>query len=253
VSTRNQHDRSLSPAYQEYLRDKQAEDDAAKAAADAAAAAEIARVTQTPEALYKAAINTVFQSEQEQVRTGVINEVYLAQFGEFQKGTCSESDAIATRILFRTTTSDFIRNNTNGATLVAMVQRNGLLESDIRSYQICHEICKTWGLYVDADPEPMVEQPVVEPEPVVEQEVLTPSQQYMANRASKDVVIGIADGVEITERMLEAMPSKDELRIRRVLEKGHSGSAAFDEYLNVRDAQFERDKEINRIAREEGR
>jgi hypothetical protein len=79
-----------------------------------------------------------------------------------------------------------------------------------------------------------------------------PSEQFKVNQANRDTVIGIVDGVKITERYLQSLPSEKELKIRRMLEKGHSGDSTYDTFLEVKDIQFERDMEIARKAQEEG-
>jgi hypothetical protein len=78
--------------------------------------------------------------------------------------------------------------------------------------------------------------------------VLSPSEQDAKNRADLDKIIGVVDGVEITERYLNFLPSRDELLIRRKMEKGHAGSSVYDAHLLLRDAQHARDLKTARIA-----
>jgi hypothetical protein len=226
-------------AYQEYLADKAREDAEAKAAADAAEAAAM----QTPEAQYKASINQLFTQERNVVLHGGLSDAYLSQFKQFgtlKRGTCSESEAIAARVKFRETTPTYIRNNTNGATLVALVKRNGLLESDPVSYAVCWEICKIWGLVVDADPVEEVPVPVAEVVPVVEVDTRTPSEiaeaKYKA-RMTEIVVYDPIDNQGYTEFDLEnKVDSKTELRLRRLTE-GRIGNEQYAEYMNRKDWQ----------------
>ena len=77
--------------------------------------------------------------------------------------------------------------------------------------------------------------------------------EQMAQRSNdfRTKVIGTVDGVSYTEKMLSGMRSHDELRIRRMLEKGHSGSSAYDDFLDIKQRQATRDVEIARKGEEQ--
>jgi hypothetical protein len=241
-------------AYQEYLADKAREDAEAKAAADTAAAAaeaaEAARIEADPILSYQKSTNELYAGEQHIVLHGVVDERYLAQFGTVKRGRCSEEQKTAARIEFRRVATDYIRNEANGAILCAMVDRNGLHPGAVESYLLCHKVLLLWAGYPDVVVE---EAPIVEVAPVVEEvePVLTPSERFKVDQVNLDTVFAIVDGVEISDRYLNSLPSRDELKIRRKLEKGHAGNQTFDTFLEIKDIQFARDADIARRAAEE--
>jgi hypothetical protein len=243
---RQQFDRQLSPAYTEYLKDKQAEAD--QAAADAVAA-EAARIANDPVLSFQQSANTQAEVERNVVLNGVVNELYLAQFGHYRKGTCSEDQKVAARVKFREAAKDYIRNNSNGAVLVAMVDRNGLHPGDVESYLICHEILKIWGGYVDADPIAEPAQPVAEPEVI-----LTPSQQADKDYEYRHTVIVVYDPIDgkgYTEFDLDTkVSSQTELRLRRLME-GKVGNNRYDEYMQTQDIKHQQAIETNQAADED--
>jgi hypothetical protein len=198
-----------------------------------------------PEEQYKAVTNQLFAGEQNVVLNGVINEAYLSQFGTVKRGRCSQGQKVAARTEFRRVATDYVRNDVNGAILCAMVARNGLHEGAVESYLLCHAVLKTWSGYPAVVEAPA---PVAEVAPVVEVDTRTPSEKFMVDQVNLDTVIAIVDGVEISERYLNSLPSRDELKIRRKLEKGHAGDSTFDTFLEIKDIQFERDADIARRA-----
>jgi len=113
------------------------------------------------------------------------------------------------------------------------------------TFQKCFQLLKDYNCL----PEAPVAQPVITE--VVAEPVLTPSEQFKVNQVNLDTVFAIVDGVEISERYLNSLPSRDELKIRRKLEKGHSGDSNLDEYLERRDVKFAMNQEIERKGAEE--
>jgi hypothetical protein len=245
VRARDSYERHRSPAYAEW------EADRAKEIADAKAqqeAAEAARIAADPVLQFQKSTNELYATEQQAVLHGVVNEIYLASFGHYRKGTCSEEEKVAARTKFRETATDYIRNKTNGATLCAMVSRNNLHPGDVESYLVCHEILKLWGGYVDADP--------IEEAPVPTEEVapvLTRSEQMVINHQKfmTDIVVVDELGTQWTAAMLDKLPAKEELRLRRLGEKGHRGDSLMDQFYEVKDIQQARDLENARLAPED--
>jgi hypothetical protein len=128
--------------------------------------------------------------------------------------------------------------------LCDMVDRNHLHPGALASYLLCHALLQHWSGYPD------LVVPVEQPAPV---EVLTPSEQFAVDQVNLDTVFAIVDGVEISERYLNSLPSRDELKIRRKLEKGHAGNQTFDTYLEIKDIQHQQAAEKARKAQEESR
>jgi|HubBroStandDraft_5_1064220.scaffolds.fasta_scaffold06846_10 hypothetical protein len=73
---------------------------------------------------------------------------------------------------------------------------------------------------------------------------LTAAERHVIARQNYiELIIGNDEhGVNYTEEMLDKLPAKEALRLRRLFEKGHRGSILMDQYFEVRDAQAERDR-----------
>jgi hypothetical protein len=244
--------REGTAAYEAWKIDRQAELDTEKAAADAAQAA----AAQTPEERYKAATNQLFSEERNVVLNGIIIDSYLAQFGTIKRGRCSEEQKVAARMQFRQTVTDYVRNNTNGATLVAMVDRNNLHPGAVESYLLCHELCKLWSAYVDADPVEEAPAPVAEVVPVEVVPVLSRSEQaILDHHAYVNDVVGTDEmGRQWTEEAIDReLSAKDGLRLRRLFEQGHRGSNLLTVRREILDIKQQQDAERNRMAQEEER
>jgi hypothetical protein len=72
---------------------------------------------------------------------------------------------------------------------------------------------------------------------------LTAAERHVIARQNYiELIVGNDEhGVNYTEEMLDKLPAKEALRLRRLFEKGHRGSSLMDQYFEVRDAQAERD------------
>ncbi|HXM59441.1 MAG TPA: hypothetical protein VN950_01205 [Terriglobales bacterium] len=251
---RRTRDANRGPAYEEWVAERakeiQEEQRQRDAAAAADEAAEAARIEADPILSYQKSTNELYAGEQNIVLHGVVDERYLAKFGTIKRGRCSEEQKVTARTQFRQTATDYVRNNTNGATLCAMVARNGLNEGAVESYLLCHEILKIWAGYVDADP---VEQPQPVRETQVEepaQPVLTPSEQAAQLRHDylfKIVAVDPRDpSKSFSESDLDKLPAEEARYIRRYAEKGNTGNNIFDLRMESLDAKFARDQEIAR-------
>jgi hypothetical protein len=228
-------DHRSGPAYEQYLIDRQAEIDAENAAA-----------ALTPEAQYKAAINELHADERNAVLHGVISDVNLAKFGTVVRGSCSEEQKVLARTEFREMATDYVRNSANGTTLCAMVDRNGLHPGNPYSYLLCHEICKLWGLYTtEADPEPQPTTRYADVEIVDPRSTLTPSERaiYDHQQYIEKIVGHDETGRAWTEAELDQLPSKDELRLRRLFGQGHRGSNLLTIRREILDIKAQQDAE----------
>jgi hypothetical protein len=243
---RNMRDsRANDPDFIAWQKDYQAEQDAAQAAA-----------ASTPEAQYKAALNELHAAERDAVLHGVISDVNLAKFGTVVRGSCSEEQKVLARTEFREMATDYVRNSANRTTLCAMVDRNGLHPGNPYSYLLCHEICKLWGLYTtEADPEPQPTTRYADVEIVDPRSTLTPSERAIYDHQQYiDKIVGHDElGKGWTEAELDQLPSKDELRLRRLFEQGHRGSNLLTIRREVLDIKAQQDADRARQAAEENR
>ncbi len=220
------------------LQEEQRQRDAAQAAAAA----------NDPVAIYAATANAEAEHNRQLVLSGVLSDEYLSQFGTIVRQPFTEAQVQVAMDQFMAETPDYIRTNSNAKVLIEFIWRNNISPAACDSYRIAHKLLTLWNGYPDLE-KPVAQAEVIAPE--VAEPVLTPSEQFKVNQANLDTVIAIVDGVEISERYLNSLPSRQELIIRRKLEKGHSGDSNFDEYLERRDVKFAMNQEIERKGAEE--
>jgi hypothetical protein len=122
--------------------------------------------------------------------------------------------------------------------------RNDLVPS-LDAFDAVHRLLLEWACYPET-PAP-VQQVAVrhtpDPQP-------TPSELAAKAREARMTTIVVTDpatGIQYTEHALSLLPSRDELRLRRIAEKGHAGSAAADAYWEMKD---ENAAEIARLTEE---
>lgn len=98
---------------------------------------------------------------------------------------------------------------------------------NVSNYRIAFTMLSLAGFI----PNPMP--PVAEPEP----EQLSAAEQHVIDRQNYCTVIVGNDehGVDYTEEMLDALPAKEGLRLRRLIEKGNRGDSRFDMFLAMKD------------------
>lgn len=230
-------DNNRGPAYDQWVIDRAAEvAEEQRQQAEAQAAADAA----DPVLAFQKASDAEAQAIRELILTGYVPESVLP-VERIRGRQVNESAKISNWKHFATTCPTFQR-------WMAEQLIDTAFRSDIApiapAYLALHNLMLQYGVYVE---------PVQEVAPAVEepaQQVLTPSEQFKVNQVKLDTVIGIVDGVEITERYLNSLPSRQELIIRRKLEKGHSGDSNFDEYLERRDVKFAMSQEIERKGEE---
>jgi hypothetical protein len=234
--------REGTPAYEQWLIDRQAEIDAEKAAQAAAEAAD-------PVKAFQNVANAEAEASRQLVLTGRLSDQYMSDFGAVVRQPFTEAQVDTAMAQFMAETADYIKTRANGKVLTEFIWRNNISPGARTSYRLAYKILQLWNCFPDAEnPVAQITQPA--PEALAEP-VLMPSEQFKVNQTNKDTVLGVVNGREITERVLEAMDSKTALYTRRVLEKGFSGNQNYDTFLEVKDAQFARDAEIARKAAEE--
>jgi hypothetical protein len=199
---------------------------------------------------WKASRQLEIEEEQnrELVLSGVLSDEYLSGFGTIVRQPFSEAQVDTAMAQFMAETADYVKTKANAKVLIEFLYRNNISPAACSSYRIGHAILKLWALY----PDEVVPQTAPVPQMVEEpQQVLTPSEKFMADQVNLDTVFAIVDGVEISERYLNSLPSREELKIRRKLEKGHAGDSNLDEYLERRDVKFAMEQEVARKGAEE--
>jgi hypothetical protein len=234
------------PAYEEWVAERAKEvQEEQRLQAEAQANAD----AQNPELQFKRAADAEAQTILELLRTGYVPESVLPGAERMNGRVISNQQAAINNWKYFATTCPTFQI-WMGRQLLDASERSDL--SPIApNYQKLHELMLQYGAYI----EPVVEQPVAQPEvePTSRIAQWKPSEQFKVEQANLDKVFAVVDGVEISERYLNSLPSREELKIRRKLEKGHAGNQNFDTFLEIKDAQFERDAEIARRAREDER
>lgn len=156
-----------------------------------------------------------------------LTEDYLKQVG-FILGSATQKQIDAAIEAFKYSTPAFdYRNAQEVATLSGFFTRNDNINNGITSnLQRAFSLLVEWGLLTPI--EPPVPVPVQEPPAGP-----TPSEQAEQNRQkyfNEVVVKHPVTGVGYTEYTLSLLPSKEELYLRRIAEKGHSGSQLVDDF-----------------------
>jgi|SRR5579863_6792467 len=126
------------------------------------------------------------------------------------------------------------KDETHKSALTGFLQRNSSIRLDVMS-----NLAKAWQLLLEYGLVTPFTPPAQEEAPVHEAPAgPTPSEladQRRQDYFSKVVVKHPVTGVELTEYALSLLPSKEELYLRRFIERGHTGSERLDEYWERRD------------------
>jgi hypothetical protein len=230
-------DHRSGPAFEAWKIERQAEIDAEKAAQDAAAAND-------PVAIYAATANAEAQAIRELVLTVYVPDSILPGVERIGGMKVIEEPAIRNWKHFADTCSTFQR-------WMARPLLDAAERSDIApiasNYLALHNLMLQYSAY----PEPPA-QPVVT-ETQVEVPVLTPSEQAVIDHQRYlEEIVGIDElGTQYTEAMLDELPSKQALRLRRLFESGHRGSNLLTVRREILDIKQVQDAERERIAAEQ--
>ena len=233
------------PAYIEWQKEHQAELDAEKAAQAAAAAND-------PAAIYAATANAEAEQNRELVLNGVLSDAYLGQFGTIVRQPFKESQVEVAMDQFMTETTDYVRTRANAAVLVEFLYRNNLSPAVCGSYRIAHAILKLWVGYPDeVAPQPETrynDSQVIDPV-----SLLTPSEAaiYRHQQYFEKIIGHDESGRGWTMQEIDALPSKEMLRLLRLFEQGHRGSNLLTVYREIQDIKQQQDAEKARIGAEE--
>jgi hypothetical protein len=236
--------REGTPAYEEYLRDRQAELDAEKAAADAAAAND-------PVAMAQRAMDAEAEATRALVLTGRLSDRFMSDFGAVvREPSFTEAQVENALNEFKAQTPDYVQTKANAAVLVEFIYRNNLSPGARTSYRLAHKILALWNWYVD-EVAPQIAQeaaPVAEVVPVLSrsEQAILDHQKFMEEIVGTDEM-----GKQWTAFELDRLPAKEELRLRRLFEEGHRGSNLLTVRREILDVKQQQDAERARIAAEQ--
>ena len=240
-------DHRSGPAFEQWKIERQAEIDAEKAAQDAAAA-------QNPAAIYAATANAEAEATRQLVLTGRLSDTYMSGFGTIVRQPFTEAQVDTAMAQFMSEVSDYVKTRANAKVLTEFLYRNNISPAACSSYRIGHTILTLWAAYPDAE-KPVAQQPVPQTVEEPAQSVLTPSEQAVIDHQIYcEKIIGHDEsGKGWTMQMVDALPSKEMLRLLRLFEQGHRGSNLLTVRREVLDIKAQQEAERNRIAQEEER
>lgn len=303
MSTRNAMERQLSPAYQDFLKERQAELDEEKRQSDAAQAAD-------PTVQAQSAMNSLALAEREAVLNVPLSEEYL--LGERLNGR--EMPANYPRVLraWADATPSFKRYM--GDVLLSTFLLNDLTPT-AENFTRVHEMLISYSAYPDEpNPAAFLEKfgPLNRSEEISESEArqamdsflratnwrkssnnaklllkiladaellpfaenlraadaflrstnaypeattYTRSDQIVVDHQKycEEIIGHDESGKAWTMQMVDALPSKDMLRLLRLFELGTRGDSRMLDYMSIKDIQQKQAAERDRIAREEAR
>jgi hypothetical protein len=262
-TARELYERRRGPAYEEYLRDVAAEQAEAKRQQDEAAAEAIKN---DPVKNFEQVANIEAAQNREIVLNYKLSDQCLAVHGTVKRGPLvSDAEMRAMMWEFAQANPSFTNTGDNVVTLAKFVKRNELLNC-VESYALAHKMLLHFACYPDdaepAAPAPAVEEPVVYTD-VLDQtwtesqiKALTPSERgVLTHEIYVRKIVGTDElGREWTDQAIDKELSADDgRRLRRLFETGTRGSAAYREYMRLRDIQQQQAAERDRIAAEDQR
>jgi hypothetical protein len=237
--------REGTPAYEEYLRDRQAELDEEQRQHDAAAA-------QDPTVMYQQVANAEAEASRQLVLTGRLSDEYMSDFGAVVRTPFTEAQVEIAMAEFMAQTPDYVKTKANAKVLVEFLYRNQLSLGARTSLRLAHKILALWNCYPDAEKpvQEMAPAPVVEAAPVLSrsEQAILDHQKFMEEIVGTDEL-----GKQWTAFELDRLPAIEELRLRRLFEQGHRGSNLLTVRREVLDIKQQQDAERDRIAQEEER
>jgi len=251
TGTRSMRDvRTNDRAYQEWQAARALEVEQENGAAQAAQAALDAA---NPVKTFQQASNAEAQAVLETIRTGFVPESILPVERLNGRMIVNEQAAINNFKYFAESTASFHYYMADA--LLSAAERSQIIPT-APAYTALHNLMLQFGAYPEPPAQPAVEQPVAVAEEVV---MRMPSEIAEARRYDFFHKVVVTDprpekyGTKYAEADLRRLPATEERFLRRYAEKGHSGSAAYDEYLEVKDKQSARDAEIAQRGAEDQR
>jgi len=218
-----------NPAYLEFLADQKSEREAEEAKRQA-------EIDADPENLFKRAAN----ESAEITRNAVLND-YLSDDilgGEYERiGNRKVNLEVAESNFkwFVENTATFDKAKMRKPLLAAMIRSD--LSPVAKNFTRCHELLLEYNGYPKGVAHTLPDA-LVEEEPI---DLRSPEEiRSDSHHDYMTLVVGVDEsGRQWTEEMLDRLDAKSALRLRRLFEKGHRGSAGLDEYIDARQRQHE--------------
>lgn len=242
---RRTRDNNRGTAFEDYQRDRASELAEEQKLRDAAA-------SNDPVALYAVAANAEAEKNRELVLHGVLSDEYLSQFGTIVRQPFTESQIEVAMNQFMAETTDYVKTRANAAVLVEFLYRNNLSPAVCSSYRIAHAILRLWVAYPDEtashEETRYGETQVVDP-----LSLLSRSEQaiYQHQQYCEKVIGHDESGRAWTMQQVDALPSKEMLRLLRLFEQGHRGSNLLTVYREIQDIKQKQEAERDKVAAEE--
>jgi len=235
--TRNR--RVNDPAFLEYLADQAKEQAAIKAEQDALAA-------QDPTVMYQQAVNTEAEAVLKILRTAYIPESLLP-IERLNGRVIGNTDAMIRNWQFFAANTPSFKAKYMGRPLLDAAERAQIIPT-APAYTALHELLLQYGAYPEPPAQPVVTETVVEVPPVLSRS----EQAVIDHQRYCDEIIGHDEsGKGWTMQMVDALPSKEMLRLLRLFEQGHRGSNLLTIRREILDLKQQQDAERERIAAEQ--
>jgi hypothetical protein len=244
ATTGNARDhRSNDPIYLEYLADLAKEQAAIKAEQDALAAADEAA---DPELQFKRAADAEAQTVLELLKTGFVPESILPIERLNGRVIANEQAMINNWRFFAENTPSF-KPDYMGRPLLDAAFRSQIIPT-APAYTALHNLMLQYGAYPEPPAQPVVTETVVEVPPVLSRS----EQAVIDHQRYCDEIIGHDEsGKGWTMQEVDALPSKEMLRLLRLFEQGHRGSNLLTIRREILDLKQQQDAERERIAAEQ--
>ena len=178
------------------------------------------------------------------IKTGYIPDALLPVERRNGRAIVNEAAVISNFKFFATTTGSF--QNWMASQLWDAAERSQIVPT-APAYLALHNLMLTYSAYE----QPV--QPAITETEVAAEPVWSPSEQAVINHQRYcDEIIGHDEsGKKWTMEMVDALPSKEMLRLLRLFEKGHRGSSLLDTYREILDIKQGQEAARARIAAEQ--
>jgi hypothetical protein len=223
---------TTSQAYLDWQRERQVEIDAEKAAVEAA----------DPVLSFEKASDAEAQAVLQTIRTGYIPDSILPVERLNGRAIANEAAAIANFKYFAESTGSF--QYWMASQLLDIAERSQIVPT-APAYLALHNLLLTWGIYE----EPVQAAPVVS-EPTAKTPKWTRTEQANIDHQSycEDIIGHDESGKEWTMQLVDALPSKDMLRLLRLFESGTRGASNLRTYMEIQDIKQNQDAERDKVA-----
>jgi hypothetical protein len=222
------------PTYIEWQRAYQAEQDAATAAA----------LDADPVAKAERSMDVEAQAIRQTILTGYIPESLLPGIARMNGCPIGNEKAVIQNFKFFAATNPSFKR-WMGYPLLEAAERSDIAPI-APNYTALHNLMLAYSAYPD---EPV--QPVTQPE--VTEAPMSPSDRAIVEHQNycEEIIGHDESGKAWTMQMVDALPSKEMLRLLRLFESGHRGSNLLTTYREMLDIKQQQEAERARIAAEQ--